>query len=215
MPVTFDNVASTSDNTNALSLTLTVTSGAVLLAFIANRFPAEHVSAVAYNGVAMTQLGMVSTTSQLAECWGLTSPAAGTHVLSAQFTEFAKWTMVGVSYANVKAVGPFGTVASASVGNATNANLSISSTATDLAVGFFVANNQAITPANGTSRFNGNNTASGAPVVVADIAGASNAVTLSANVGGANQWAMLGLNLRFSVAAVTSPRTLCLTGVGR
>ena len=213
MPVTFDNARSTANASTNLALTLTVGAGAVLIAFACGRDAPNGASAMAYGGVAMTRIGGASSTFETIDCFALTAPAAGSNVLSVHTTDAVRFGIIAVSYLNVKAVGPFGTVASATF-EGTNAVFSISSTNIDVVVACFGGLNQQLTPGNGTLRASVSTTASGVPCIVVDITGAAN-TTLSANCSGITPWGMIGVPLRFSVASVAALRTMCLTGVGR
>lgn len=213
MPVTFDNIAKSQSTGTALQFNLTVGANAVLLAyFVHDSVNQRSVSAVAYGGVAMTRLGStlaLGTNNIRMEVWGLTAPAAGSNVLSAQFAQSDLWYGFGVSYLNATGTTPFGTVASATSGGATVLNLSVSSTSTDL-ISFFMAATGAITLSNGTQR----QTAGSQAIVVGDIAGAG-PETVSATNAGSITWGGLGLSIRFSAAAASTLRfTRAMTGVG-
>ncbi len=215
MPVAFDNVGSTAQTaTSSLTVVLTLTTGAVLLAFVSGNDTTGSVSAIAYNGVALTRLGFAGAgTGSRVEAWGLTAPAAGVHDLVAQFSDgVTVWEMVGVSYVNAKAAGPFGTVASATA-SAVTVVLSVSvGGANDMVAAGFMQRADNISAMSITNR------SSAGPsyaFYVGDTAGAAT-VSISAIIAGAisGNWAMVAVPILFSAAAAATTPLMCLLGAG-
>lgn len=215
MPVTFDNGLATQSTGTACQFNFTVGTNAVLLAYIASNGGAGvSVSAVAYGGQALTRLvrvaGLGGAGNWPMEIWGLTAPASGSNVLSAQFVQSDLWYINAISYLNVTTVNPFGTPASATATNTSVCNLSFSSTTTDL-VSFGITGAQVITIGNGTQRVaDPTNT-----FKLGDAAGAGPTKSVSASFAAANAWIACGVSLRFSAVAVSNLRFFrALTGAG-
>jgi len=206
MPIVFDNVGGSASTGTALAFNFTAAANTVLLVFTrANA--SRSVSAIAYGGVALTR---ITQTGFVQEVWGLTAPASGSNILSAQWAGAAvSLCMIAVTYLNVAAVNPWGTPQSnASTG--TVFTLSLSSTTTDLVVVGFGINGVTLTINNATTRL----TAGAASIlVVADAPGAAT-ISISASAGNSG-WRGVGVPLVFSAAAVaTGSFTLNLLGVG-
>lgn len=213
MPIALNSTVTTSTFGTAVQFTLTAAAGDVLLCFVGQASGTRSVSAMAYNSIAMSRIMQVDNNRPL-ELWALTAPNAGTLTLSAQFSGTGNnWLIHARTYSGVKASGGFGTAISATAA-AVLAQISVSSSATGLVVGAHLIGGDNIISCNGTNQDSAS-VAGGVQMRTWDIAGAA-AVTVSCSCSGAAQnWSMLALPLVFSVAAVTSPRTLCLTGVGR
>lgn len=208
MPVTFDAVATTAQTlTSSFTIALTVANNAALLACFAVNSFTNSVSAVAYGAQAMTFLGesVVSAGSGLSvQLWGLANPTAGTANISANLAGGLPglFQMVAASYKGAKASGPFGTVITGSLSAVTNANISLSSSTTDMGVVLWAAF-QDIRATNGTERFHD---ATNFGYAVADIAGGAGAISLSATISGgvASNLCFIGVNIAFSPAAATA-----------
>ena len=216
MPVVFNGINSTASGALAVTLqfNLTAAAGDILLVYASNS-QARSVSAVAYNSVALTRLTGVANVTNNLEIWALTAPNAGTLTLSANFVRSADWILTGMTYSNVKAVGPFGTVAIGSAAAGLTANQSASSTTTDLVVFNFIAASGGMPVFNnGTSRLSKSNGATNCMIAM-DIAGAPS-ITASATDAAAVVWLMTGVPLVFSAAAAGAAlRFQMLTGCGR
>lgn len=202
MPVTFDNSTATVGGALvSLTVALTVANGAVLLAFTAND-NTRSVSAMAYNGVAMTRLGGAAISSRFSELWVLTAPAVGANNLVVNFTGACSCGIFGMSYTNVKDVGGFGTVSTGISGNAALANLSVSSTNTDLVVACAAwINVNALVFNNGTTR-GSLCVSTTCRMVIGEIAGAAS-VTLSSSSTAIGNFFSYGIPLIFSAAAAS------------
>lgn len=212
MPITFDNVGTsfTSGTTCSVNFTFTAGANTVLLVYTVADV-GRSCSAVAYAGVQLTQLIHV-TTNQL---WALTAPAAGANTLSVDWVTTGgtgAFRATAVTYLGVKAVGGFGTLQSTTTTGVV-INLSLSSTTTDLVAFFAVTtNNVSLTASPGTTRLSASH--SGDLMLIGDIAGAAT-ISLSAVVPGSSVIRFIGQPLIFSLAAaVTSPFTLSMLGVG-
>lgn len=209
MAVTFHNATLTAGPVSSTSKVLlhTISAADACLLVWTQSNKAISLSAVNAGGVAMTRLGLVSAggTSTL-ELWGLTAAPIATLTISATQvgTTSANFALIAVSYIGQRTVGgsPFGTVA---VGTATTvtANLSVSSTSTDLVVfGFGISANTTLVTNNGTLRASA--TASSlARLVVGDIAGAAT-VSVSASAGVSSLWGMMGVPLVASSTPTTT-----------
>ena len=217
MPVTFDNATATAQtSTVSFTVALTVATNAVLLAFACGKDIANSVSSMAYNGVALTRLGQTGARagggSVAVEAWGLTAPAAGANNLVVKFVGAAQlWAVGAVSYLNAKAVGPFGTVQSATINTSSVITLSVSSTSTGVVAGGWACIDD-ISATNFTTRKFDNNSYG---FRIADSAGAAT-ISLSAVTGAdvASSWAVIGVPIVFSAAAAGGPATLmCMIGV--
>lgn len=214
MPVLFDNVAtSVQTATVSLSIALTLTTNAVLLAFIGGK-AAASASAVTYAGVNMSLLGYTSaTTNMTLEIWGLTSPASGVNNLVANFPSAGtRRTVVGISYTNARGVAPFGKMASATA-SAVSCAMNVSGTSGGVVVGAFAC--AAGISATNLLQRSLNNADMG--FFVGETAGAGASTALSARLQGtvSASWANAGICIYFSVAAVTSPyRFLTTMGAG-
>lgn len=213
MPVTFDNVGSSTSTGPNLAFTLTLGSNAVLLVFT-RADVVQAVSAVTYNGVA---LSLILNQNSVNELWGLTAPASGANTLSVAWTgAAAHFGAIGVSYVNVKNVNPWGTAqGTASVG--TVINLSLSSTTTDLMV-VGVGHNSGTNTINidnaaATHRLSQTGAANAFKLEVGDLAGATT-LSVSASCNASLAIRIIGVPLVFSAASVTSPFGLCLTSSG-
>ena len=214
MPVLFDAVAnSVETSTASLTVTLNVASNAVLLAFCGTVNNTGSVSAVAFNGAALTRLGRAGNTTgsgPVIEIWGLTAPAAGSFGLSANFTTTSRWILTGISYINARAANPFGTVASATA-SAVTVGMNVSSSTTWITVAQYGCTSQ-ISASNALTRMS---VVGNIHNLLVETAGALN-TALSAILQGAvsAEWAIAGLPVIFSAAAAGVPATLmCLMGV--
>lgn len=215
MPVTFDNFFGTAiAATASASFAMTLTTNATLIVGVALKGAALSLSTCAYNGVALTQLGRFQNgTPESIQIFGLTAPAAGANTLKITVVGGATpaVTLCALSYANVKAVNPWGTVVGGTAVAAT-ADLSYSSSSTDMLVGFFEAN-QLLNMNNvgATVRFS-NGAAMG--YLAVDMAGLAS-ITLSATAtSGTGTWSFIGVSLAFSAPASTQRYFRALMGAG-
>ncbi len=133
--VLFDNAQITAMTAvDTLNLTLTAATNAVLLVAVGGKDTTGAVSAMAYNGVALTRLVQTTNGSigMNMEIWGLTAPAAGANIISANFSTAGTvgWVMLGATYTNARTSNPFGTANSATA-SAVTATINISSSTTD------------------------------------------------------------------------------------
>lgn len=215
MPVTFDNAIANGDPASraSASFVMTLTTNASLVVGIVSSDPTASVSAVAYGGVALTQIGVTRSLS----IWALSAPASGANTLSCNFGLTTWWAVIAASYVGVQAANGFGTISSLNTATVPTLNMSVSSTINDMAVVWTRVNT------NNTVVFNNGNTRASCTAsanlrfVMADITGASGSVTLSATVSTADtSWNAIGVSLRFSAAAAASglkfTRTLMRVG---
>ena len=215
MPVTFDNFGTSFSSGVDCNVNFLFTAAAdtVLLVYTVGD-GTRSVSAIAYNGVALTQL-FQDASHQL---WALTAPTAGINTLSVDWVTTGgalQFRAVAVTYLNVKAVGGFGTLQGTKTAAAVVGNLSLSSSTTDI-VAYFVrasaGGNLDALP--GTTRLSGSASAN-ARFVFADVAGAAT-ISLSASAAAATTIRIIGQPLIFSVAAAGATRLnlRALLGVG-
>lgn len=210
MAVTFNNVTTTAGPASVGTKTIlfTATAGSTLLVWT-HANTAISISGIQANNMALTRLGHVSASSSRAEVWGLTAPPAGVLSISANTVAAASlnFCLVAIGYVGHRQIGgsPFGTVALGTATGAT-ANLSVSSTSTDLVVfGFGASANLAVVLNNGTNRADITHSTTGR-LVIGDIAGAAT-VSISATANGAGTvWSMIGVPIIASAAQTTSIR---------
>lgn len=202
MPVTLDNLSATvSGAAVSMTLALTIASSAKALVVFTGSDNSRSISALTWNGTSLTRLTGLSTSSRNSELWVLTAPAAGSFNVVANWVGSGGTGLFALSYNNVKASGGFGTPVAASAAAAATVNMSLSSTNTDLCVGYFAYNTaaNAVTINNGTTR-RSLCCSTTIRMVVADIAGAAS-ITLSATAAASGAWVMLGVPLVFSATA--------------
>lgn len=207
MPVTFGSVASnfTAGGTNTMTLTLTANAGSVLLVYMISD-GSTSVSAINYNGVALTQYkSQVIANFRYAEAWVLSAPSAGINTLSAGWITGGGRGVVAVTYDNAKNVNPFGTISTqvSQTANAVNVVLSVSSTNTDIVSFLFaIPSNNGMVLGNGTQRDIGSISTS-TRTIVGDIAGAAT-VSVSCSASATTGWILFGIPIQFSATPVNT-----------
>lgn len=214
MAINFDNIATGFTNGQALKFTLTAATAATLVFFVVND-NGRSVSSVAYNGVALTKKGTGVLNGPNAEMWVLSAPNSGVLTLSLQMAiGSSSLRGVAITYTNVKQVAGFGTPINVSNFAATNVNMSLSSTTTDIVVGLFTINNNGTLAMSGNTRLSAT-VSSVAKLICGDTTGASS-ITLSAVAGTSSNWCQLGIPLVFSAAAANAfIPSMMMMGVGQ
>lgn len=218
MPVTFDNVAASLQTATAqATLVLTSTSNAVLVVFAGSVTGTGSISSIEYGGVPLTKYafaGDAQSSGVYACAYVLTAPAAGAITLSAAFSTATRiWHITGMTYANAKAINPFGTAISGTGAATAVINFTVSSTSTDLvAIGVICLND--LVASNMTNRQNSNTHYGWRAGDIAGTAGVSISVSATTSAAG---WAYLAIPVQFSAVSVTTiaPFTMAMTGVGR
>lgn len=210
MAIAFDQV--TNDTTiNATMVTaLTVAADATLLVFTFNN-NSQGISAMAFNGVAMTKYIAIGSAHEL---WILTAPASGTNNLSAAWTGTGgRLGLFAVTYTGVKGIAGIGGAVTAVQASVAVGNLSVSSSATNLVVANFMMTNGGLsTLNNGTTRGSASCSAN-IKCVIGDIAGATT-ISLSASAAAVCDFYIIGVNLLGTVGATSSYYLRNLMGVG-
>lgn len=215
MALAFDNAqgTATTGTANVRTWALTATSGAVLLVWTSTGSGQGTVSAVAANGVALTQLGAVryrTEAPRYVQIWGLTAPGSGVLSISAIVAagEVTNFVACGATYVGhyTGTGGPFGGVVTTSASATTQASLIVSATTDNLVVCGFSYDDGSASSGN-TVRIN-------IPlfprIIVADVAGATNA-TVSVTSTSTTYWGGLGVNLIVSSGAATRTASMSAT----
>lgn len=216
MPASFDNFNSTGvAAVSTATLIHTAAANTVMLVFAGGNGTAS-VSAMAYGGVPLTQLTQVASSTNPLFIWALTAPAAGANTLSMQSTAAIDWVLCVATYKNVRSAVPFGGYAVGTATGASNFNLSVSCSSTDLVVTAMHARTSTTAGSpqfnNATTRGRGSANAIVA-VAVGDAPGVSPTLTLSATTVAATNWRGFAVPLIFSASTANTP-SIALTGAG-
>lgn len=179
------------------------------------------VTAVTYNGVALSLIGAKSSVSgaDRVECWGLANPASGTNTIAVTLSASIASAGTAVSYTGVHQTVPteaFNSAQATNGGSPADATVTVTTVAERAWVHAALATDDTAVTANQTSRNNVTGAAgSGANEDTGPIYPAAATAVSYTGVGALATWAIAGYAIRPEAAAgLMSANRMLLLGVG-
>jgi hypothetical protein len=214
MAIAIDTTATVASNGSNPSWSHTCTGSDLAIVVLIPRFPGSTtITAVSYNGVALTQAisSATSAGNDRADIWYLVNPATGAHTVAVT-SSTVTGTIGSVSYTGVHQTVPVGTGVAAT-GNSATPTVNASSATDEVVVGCCSADGAAGTPTMGAdqnSRWAG--VTNGQATAASDEPGAATTTHSYGIVS--TRWAIAALPIKPSGGAAAPPRQrLSLLGV--
>jgi len=178
-----ENISSSAVSTLSLSHAISTTSNMVLVAHVSLYHPTsgKSVTAITYNGVAMTLLGSAASTGNYTRSYiyYMIAPPTGTNTLTVTASGTCGIKLGAVSWYNVNQSTPFGTAVTAGSSTGSSSSLTVTSDSHDIVIDNYTAYGGSSTPGDGQDILWSSVYNSAAPMAASTKPGASPSVVMS------------------------------------
>ena len=216
MAVAFDAVSSAGGSTSSFSWSHTCSgSNRILLLGITWYDSGDTVSAVTYNSVAMTAVPSSTVTNgqYTAILYYLLAPTTGSNTVAVTFSgSVFDFGGGAISFTGVDQSTPLGTANTAS-GTSTTPSVNISSATDEIVLDTLIITHSGSLTVDGSQTQRWNSTGGGYTKYAGSTEAGASTTTMSWSNSTSQAWGITGVSIK-PVAAASTLRQLCLTGVG-